>query len=240
LHHLWKNGKEQRGSFSASFWDLEGGAMPVGILLADGHGMFREMLKDALARRGGAYTLLGEAKDGMETLRLVAHHHPNILLLDYKMPGLNRLSTFCQKVTHRSPTTRILLLSGYTSEEPMREAAIGGAHGYILKGSSLADLSNAIDTIQRGGIWVDPSLPPQIFRTFFDHRRDSSKNLGHLSRQEFTILSLVAQRMKNEIATCLYISQKTVKNHLTHIFAKLGVANRQEAVRYFLSGKRSE
>ena len=213
--------------------------MSITILLADDHGMFREMLKDALARRGEAYTLIGDAKDGTETLHLVAHHHPNILLLDYKMPGLNRLSTFCGEVMRQSPITRILLLSGYSSAEIALEAAMGGAHGYILKGASLADLLRAVETIHRGGIWVDPALPPQVFRTFFDHRKEGSENLRKLSRQELKILSLTAQGMSNkEIAAHLHISRKTVKNHLTHIYAKLGVANRQEAVRYFLGQQR--
>jgi len=77
----------------------------------------------------------------------VTRHHPDLLLLDYKMPGLHRLSAFCQEVARRSPTTRILLLSGFREEEIAMEAAIGGAREYLLKGAPITDLLTAIDII---------------------------------------------------------------------------------------------
>ncbi|HEV8718051.1 MAG TPA: response regulator transcription factor [Candidatus Binatia bacterium] len=205
------------------------------ILLADDHSLFREMLTEVLRRKTEAYTVLGEARDGAEVLTLVAHHQPDLLLLDYKMPHVGRLSTFCQEVIQRSPATRILIVSGYVGEKIALEAAVGGARGYILKGASIADLLSAITTIQAGGVWVDPQLPRQVFHTFLNQGK-TTENLGQLSRQELQILSLVSQGMNNkEISARLCISLKTVKNHLTHLFAKLGVANRQQATLAFLA-----
>ena len=212
----------------------------IRILLADDHSLFREMLTEVLRRQTETYTVIGEARDGAEALALVASHQPDLLLLDYKMPHVGRLSTFCQDVIQRSPSTRILIVSGYVAERIALEAAIGGARGYILKGASIADLLSAITTIQAGGVWVDPQLPKQIFHTFLNQGGKATGNLGQLSRQELQILALVSQGMNNkEISARLYISQKTVKNHLTHIFAKLGVANRRQAALAFLPEKES-
>jgi len=210
------------------------------ILIADDHSLFREMLGEVLAHKRQNYEIIGESADGAETLDLVARHLPNLLLLDYNMPGVVPLSTFCKEVAQRSSATRILIVSGYAEEKVALEAAVGGAHGYILKGASIADLLNAIATIQAGGVWVDPHLPPQAFRTFLDQGGKATENLGQLSRQELHILSLVSQGMNNkEISARLYISQKTVKNHLTRVFAKLGVSNRRQAVLSFCAEKKT-
>jgi len=210
------------------------------ILLADDHSLFREMLTELLRSKTEIYKVIGEARDGAEALALVAYHQPDLLLLDFKMPHVSRLSTFCQEVIQRSPTTRILIVSGYVGEKIALEAAIGGARGYILKGASIADLLSAITTIQAGGVWVDPQLPKQVFHTFLNQGGKATENLGQLSRQELQVLSLVSQGMNNkEISARLYISRKTVKNHLTHIFAKLGVTNRRQAALAFLPAKES-
>jgi DNA-binding NarL/FixJ family response regulator len=206
--------------------------MAIQILLADDHRMFREMLREVLTRHERLYAVVGEAAEGGEILKLVARHRPDLLLLDYKMPGLGRFSIFCQAVRRHSPTTRILILSGYADEEFALEAAGGGAKGYILKGASVTDLFSALGTIQAGGIWVDPRLPSRVLHAFFSPGR-----LGQLSRRELQILSLVAQgRRDKEISTHLHISQKTVKNHLTRIFAKLRVTNRQQAAQHLVNG----
>jgi len=212
--------------------------MPIRILLADDHIMFRDMLQEMLRHQGESYAIVGEAADGAETLALLTRHRPDLLLLDYQMPGVGRLSTFCQEVTRRSPATRILLVSGYAEEEIVLEAAVGGAQGYILKGTPVADLLNAIVTLHAGGIWVDPHLPLHAFRAFLHRRGERIDSLEKLSRRELQILSLVAQGLSNkELSTRLHIDRRTVKNHLTHIFAKLRVASRQQAVRYFLDEK---
>ena len=208
--------------------------MPIRILIADDHTMFREMLRDVLSHKQMSYTIIGEAADGAETLDLVSRHHPDLLLLDYKMPGLGRLSAFCQEVTRQSPATRTLIVSGYVEEKVALEVAIGGVRGYILKGAPIVNLVSAITTVLAGEIWVDPHLPPQVFHTCFREKREGADNLGKLSQRELTILSLVAQGMSNkEISVHLCISKKTVKNHLTHIFAKLEVVGRQRAILYF-------
>ena len=209
--------------------------MPIRILIADDHALFREMLREMLPRKKRAYTVIGEAEDGNQILSLVTRYHPDLLLLDYRMPGLGSLASFCRKVARRSPHTSTLLLTGFAEEGIALEAAVGGAKGYVLKGAPVADLLSAIATIHAGGIWVDPHLPRQIFRSFLRHSGEHAEALAKLTRQELKILSLVAHGMNNpKIGSRLHISEKTVKNHFTHIFAKLGVADRQKAVSLFL------
>jgi DNA-binding NarL/FixJ family response regulator len=209
--------------------------MAVRIVLADDHTLFREMLREGLSRKEG-YTVVAEAADGTTTLSLVTRYRPDLLLLDYKMPRLRRLSTFCEQLTKKSPSTRIVLVSGYMEEKIALEAAMAALHGYVVKGASFANLLRAIATVAAGGIWVDPSLPPAVFHAFLNQHRGEQENLLRtLSRQELNVLALVAQRMSNKkIAAQLYISEKTVKNHLTRVFAKLGVTNREQAVQSFL------
>ena len=213
--------------------------MPTQILLADDHAILRETISHLLQyKRNENYVVIGEAEDALETLTRVARHKPDILLLDYDMPGVGRLSTFCRQVLDQSSKTRILLLSGYADEEIALEAALGGAHGYILKGAAFNDLVKAIDTIQSGGVWVDEHLPPRVFHTFLNRRGAKNDKLRSLSRQELKILARLAEGLSNkEIALQVHISQKTVKNHLTHIFAKLGVEHRRQAILYFMGDR---
>ncbi len=215
-------------------------SVPIKLVVADDHSMFREMLKLALHHRGERYVVVGESGDGKETLDLVSRYLPDLLLLDYKMPGTGRFTDFCREVKRRNPATRILVVSGYKREEVAMEAVVGGADGYVVKTSSIPDLLDAIAAVSTGSIWVDPCLPRQIFQAFLDYNAESHgiQKVARLTRQELQILSCVSRGMKNmEIGRRLYISRKTVKNHLTHIFDKLEVVSRQEAVVYLSRDK---
>lgn len=210
--------------------------MPVKLLLADDHAMFRELIRNVLYMKGKDYVVMAEADNGPDTLILVNRYQPDLLLLDYKMPGMSHVIDFCKEVAHTSPHTRILILSGYDDEESVLQAAVGGAKGYIVKDSSVSDLLDAISTVIAGGIWVDQRLPRHVFDTFLRHKNEKDGKLEKLSRQEIRVLSFVSQAMSNkEISLRLHISRKTVKNHLTHVLAKLGVSNRRQATSAFLS-----
>ena len=210
--------------------------MRVNILLADDHVMFREILRNMLRfyYQEKKFVVIEEAGCRAEILSLVDRYYPAVVLLDNEMPSLGRLSSFCKEMVSRSPTTRILILSRDSAEEVALEAVLGGAQGYILKRARFAELLSAIDTVLAGGIWVDPRLSPKVFHIFLQWRANGEK-LRALSRREVQVLSLVAQGINNRtIGGRLYIDKRTVKNHVTHIFAKLGVTNRAQATRYFL------
>jgi DNA-binding NarL/FixJ family response regulator len=207
--------------------------MPTKIILADDHRMFREMLLSVLAHKGENCVVMAEAATGKDTLDLLGRYLPDLLLLDYKMPDIGRLSVFCREALGRSPHTRIVVLSGYSDPEIVMEAALGGAKGYVVKGASIADLLGALKVVAMGGFWVDPGLPPASFRAFLEQRKNHSGKIDRLSRRELQILSHVAERLSNkDIGSRLHIDKRTVKNHLTHIFTKLGVSSRFQAARF--------
>ncbi|MGB7947419.1 MAG: response regulator transcription factor [Candidatus Binatia bacterium] len=211
----------------------------IRIVIADAQALFRELLSEVLALTG-TYKLVGGAEDAGEALIRVTRHQPDILLLDYRIPGMDRLSAFCEAVGRQSPVTRIMLLTGFAEEKIALEAAVSKIRGYVLKGATVADLFAAISTVQAGGIWIDVHLPQDVSRAFLRKRGNQTKKLLKLTRQELKILSLVAQGQRNhEIACRLYISEKTVKNHLTHIFGKLKLTDRGQAVGLFYENKGS-
>jgi DNA-binding NarL/FixJ family response regulator len=211
---------------------------PLSIYIADDHTLFRELLCEALPRKNKTWTILGEAATGTEAIGQLRHLQPDILLLDYRMPGLGRLSVFCREVARRAPRTRVILVSGYADEEAAIEAASGGAYAYVLKGGPLRDLMEAMVTVMNGKIWVDPRLPQEIYSAFLRHRVSGDERLAALSRQELRVLSLIAQGNQNKaIAEQLGVSLKTVKNHAHHLFVKLGISKRREVIRFFPEGK---
>jgi len=137
--------------------------MTARILLADDHTLFREMLRQTFASKGNDYVIAGEAGDEEQTLNLVNRNLLDILLLDYRMPDLGRLSAFCKEVARRSRTTRILLVSDISEEGIALEAAAGGVRGYILKRVPIRDLLTAIAAVYRGGLDGPASVQTDIY-----------------------------------------------------------------------------
>ena len=214
--------------------------MPTRILLAGDHILLRQAVREHLDRKGGgAGVVVSEAGDGVEIMDMLTRHCPDVVILQYKMHGLGRLSKFCNEICRQCTTTRILVITGYSEEEAALEAATGRVHGYLTNRAPLTELSEAIDTLMAGGLWLDPRLPRGLFQMFLNGADNGRAKLRRLSRQELRILSLLAQDKSNkEISSELHISKKTVKNHVTHVLGKLGVRNRQEARRYFLGEDR--
>jgi two-component system nitrate/nitrite response regulator NarL len=134
----------------------------------------------------------------------------------------------------------VIVLSGFASPDIAARAAAAGARGYILKSTRLYAVADAIRTVMNGGIWIDPNLPRQVFDVFQRNSAPADQHqdgLKQLSRREREVLACVAQGIGNrEIASKLTISEKTVKTHLTRIFAKLDVKNRVSAALLFHGG----
>lgn len=211
----------------------------VRVLVADDHAMFREMLRLALPRSGDV-EVVGEAADGQELGLMVHRVGPDVVLLDYKMPHVRNFTDLVREVRQSPAEPQVVVLSGFGSPEIASRAAEGGARGYVLKSTRLVAVADAVQTVARGGIWIDPGLPRKIFDIFQrstcpEGNGDGAQSgMAGLTRREREVLACVAEGTSNqEIARKLCISEQTVKTHLTRIFAKLEVKNRLAAALAF-------
>lgn len=206
------------------------------VMIADDHAMFREMLRISLPRTGDI-EVVGEADNGQDLGEAIYRCRPDVLLLDYKMPHVRDFGVMVREIRNRHPHTQVIVLSGFASSDVVIRAAEAGARGYVLKSTRLHAVADAIGTVVKGGIWIDPNLPRQAFHLFQRHSASAeNRNTGlvELTRREREVLACVAQGIANrEIAYKLAISERTVKTHLTRIFAKLDVKNRVGAALAF-------
>lgn len=210
--------------------------MPIKVVIADDHALFRDGLRKILSLEKDIL-VVGEAANGDEIPRAIERTKPDILLLDVKMPKGDVVQNLLD-VGARSPTTRVIILTAFSEEENVLNAAKGGAKGYVPKGVPSATLLQAIKIVHHGGLWIDKEIPS--WETFEEivqgqsRSREAAPELDEsikaLTKREMEILKLVAEGMTNEeIGKKIFISEKTVKTHLTNIFDKLKVNNRFKA-----------
>ncbi len=200
----------------------------ITVIIADDHALFREGLRMLLEQEPGI-RVIGEATDGLQAMTLTEALRPDILLLDVQMPhdGLKVLPV----VRVKSPTTKVLILSGFDDEEFITEALQHGAKGYLLKTLTPADLVKAIRATHAGELWVERKVVTQVLEGLLqkvaDLQRPLPGNRKGLTDREQEVVRWAIQGMTNkEIAAQLGISEKTVKAHLSNIFSKLNVSRR--------------
>jgi RNA polymerase sigma factor (sigma-70 family) len=209
---------------------------PIKVVIADDHALFRDGLKKILSLEKDIL-VVGEAANGDDIPRVVDRTKPDILLLDVKMPKGDVVQSLLD-VAARSPATRVVVLTAYSEEENVLNAAKGGAKGYVPKGVPSATLLQAIKVVHNGGCWIDKEVPSwETFEEIVQTQSDSPEparqlddSIKTLTKREMEILRLVAEGLTNEeIGKKIFISEKTVKTHLTNIFDKLKVNNRFKA-----------
>src|SRR5215468_305504 len=209
--------------------------VPTKVVIADDHTLFREGIKRMLSLEKDIL-VVGEASRGDEVTKAVERTKPDILLLDLKMPKGDVVQTLLE-VNEKNPGTKVLILTAYSEDENILNAAKGGAKGYVLKGIDFPTLLQAIKTIHRGGLWIDKEMPAaeafeEIAQAQLSETSDTryDEAIDALTKREKEILRLVAEGLTNEeIGKRIFISEKTVKTHLTNIFDKLKVNNRFKA-----------
>lgn len=210
--------------------------MPIKVVIADDHALFRDGLKKILSMEKDIL-VVGEAANGDEIGKALERTKPDILLLDLKMPRGDLVQNLLD-VGARSPVTRVIVLTAFSEEENVLNAAKGGAKGYVPKGVPSATLLQAIKAVHAGSYWIDKEIPH--WETFEEIVRDQTsardpvpqmdESIKSLTKREMEILRLVAEGLTNEeIGKKIFISEKTVKTHLTNIFDKLKVNNRFKA-----------
>jgi DNA-binding NarL/FixJ family response regulator len=208
---------------------------PIRIVILDDHELVRKGLR-ALLDHESDVLIVGEAGTCAQALAIVKRRHPQLILLDMKLPDLSGIEA-CRRLLAEMPQLRILVLTSYAEEATVTAAIRGGAHGYVLKDVKPDDLIRAIRTVAGGRGYLDPRITQQTFRWIRTSASSGSNTPGlrQLSPQERLIMPLLAQgRTNKEIASQLGLSDKTIKNYLANIYDKLGVNRRTEAVAWYM------
>ncbi len=207
------------------------GAM-IRILIADDHALFREGLKSLLEAEPD-FRVIGEAQNGREALRAALETQPDVILMDIQMPGLDGVGA-TKEILKENPEAKVVMLTMYRQDAYVFEAVKAGARGYLLKDASAEELVDAIRRVYAGEVLLDAELAEQIIQDF--HAKAAqipTASRADLTEREVQILRLLAQGATNqEIADDLGISEKTVRNRLSEIFAKLHLNNRTQAALY--------
>lgn len=217
----------------------------INILIADDHTLLRQGIKNVLELESDI-KVIGEAANGEEAIALTEKLEPDILLLDMNMPRINGLEV-TRKVIHQTRKTKVVILSINDDENYVVEVIKAGASGYLLKDIDPGMLVKALRMVQEGNNFIYPPLASRIFGDtsgpkdqydFMIAKLQERRRDEKLTNREIDVLSLICKGMSNqEIANTLYLSEKTVKNHLTNIFRKINVNDRTQAVLYALKHK---
>ena len=202
------------------------------IILADDHPIVRRGLRSVLEAEKG-FSLLGEAGDGLEAVRMVENLQPDILITDMMMPGLTGLEV-TRQVKHRVPKTKIIILSMHASESYVLEALRNGANGYVLKDTVSEELVEAIRDVIAGRRYLSSQLSERAIETYI-LKADSTleDSYDSLTTREREVLKLAAEgSTNNEIAERLFISPRTAETHRANLMKKLALSNHTELIRY--------
>lgn len=208
----------------------------IEIIIADDHTMIREGLKQLL-ELDGTMKVIAEANDGEECLNLLNKRiHPDILLLDINMPKKNGIEVL-EYIKQNKIPVKVLILTVHNEVEYLLKAVDIGIDGYLLKDSSYDELKEAIDVVISGNTYIQPSLLPALNESMEDYALDKEK-IELLTKRELDVLRLISEGCSNKkISDELTISERTVKNHISHIFKKIDVEDRTQAAVFAIRNK---
>ena len=204
---------------------------PITVLLVDDHEMVRRGVRAFLETQPDI-TVVAEAGSGEEAVRLAAEHAPDVALMDLIMPGMDGVEA-TRRLTTRSPRTSVVMLTSYHDDEHVFPAIRAGALSYVLKEIGPGELADAVRKAAAGEAVLHPRVAARIVRELHGARRDEPNAFRELSDRELEVLKLIADGLTNaEIAGRLYVSEKTVKSHVSNILGKLHLADRTQAAVY--------
>ena len=204
--------------------------MTIRVLIADDQSMVRAGFRMLLAGEQDI-EVVAEARDGLEAVAKAARFDPTVILMDIRMPELDGLEA-TRRILAANDSARILILTTFGLDEYVYEALRDGASGFVLKDDPPEQLISAVRTVAGGNALLSPAITKRVIKQFARIPRPvPPKELGELTAREQDILRLIATGLSNaEIGQQLYISETTVKTHVTHILQKLGLRDRVQAV----------
>lgn len=202
------------------------------IIIVEDHEVVRLGLK-ALLSRHPQFEVVAEAGNATEAMDRVTRYRPDIVIMDIRMPGKSGIEA-TREIKLKYPETQVIMLTSFAQDDMLFDAIEAGASGYVLKQIGSGDLVRALEAIGRGESLVDPALMQRVFQRVREaSRKAEDESFASLSDQELKILALVAKGKTNkEIATAVFLSEKTVRNYVSSILSKLNLSTRSEAAAY--------
>lgn len=202
----------------------------IKILLVDDHAILRDGLKNILSFEDDM-KVVGEAISGEEALKLADELAPDVIIMDINLPGINGVETTAV-IKSKNPNARILVLTMYTHDEYLLSALKAGADGYLLKDAPSEHVVDAINTVFRGESMITPRMTKKLVNIHLQQTQFKKDESNLTDREQEVLIGLVEGLSNKEIAEKLFISDKTVKIHVSKIFKKLEVKSRSQAVIY--------
>lgn len=202
--------------------------MTIRLMLADDHRMLREGLSRSMSEHG--FDVCGEARDGVEAVNMALSLRPDVILMDVSMPEMDGVEA-CRQVRNSGVDTKVVMLTMHADQEVLANAIRAGACGYLVKDCSTEEIADAVRMASNG----DTALSPQLAASMLDEVRKlemaPSREERVVTKREEEVLQAIADGCSTcEVAEQMYISQKTVKNHLASIYQKLDARDRTQAV----------
>jgi NarL family two-component system response regulator LiaR len=200
----------------------------IRLMIVDDHAVVREGLRAFLGLQEDV-EVVGEAADGSAALEQAELLRPDVILMDLVMPRLDGVSTM-RELRARLPESRVIVLTSFLEDERLLPAIEAGAAGYLLKDTEPSELARAIRAAHAGEAVIDPTVAARLVRALSKGTAPAADRSSALTKRELEVLALIGQGRSNKrIALELGISEKTVKAHVGHLLAKLGVADRTQA-----------
>lgn len=205
----------------------------ITVLIVDDHSLMRQGLQQILELENDI-KVIGQASNGEEAIQKTLEYKPDVVLLDINMPLVNGIEAL-RRLKDIGVDSKIVMLTIHDDREYLYETLNIGADGYVLKDADSETLIKAIRDVYKGKSFIQPSLATYLAKEYRSANKDSDKSSVKdvLTRREYEVLTLIAEGLNNkEIAERLYISEKTVKNHVSNIFRKINVSDRIQAAIY--------
>ncbi len=212
----------------------------IRLMIVDDHEVVRLGMRAAFELESDM-NIVGEASNGAEALAKIAVLAPQVILMDVRMEKMGGIEA-CREIKSRYPEIAVLMITSYPDEEAVTASIIAGASGYLLKNVSRAELLKAVRTVAGGQALLNPETTKQATSRMIALAHGTSGNSAvqeeELTEREREVLALVARGYTNkQIAETLFVSEKTARNHVSHILEKLGLSRRSEAAAYAVEHK---